>query len=304
MEAEEEEDLGSNFNNIGMEGQIQNQPKSDAKEAEAARRPAIRTMKSDVQELFKTTKPSLLQIIGQEGQSSRPSLAAKKGWALYLLAGAVALAAIAAGIFYFFPSAPAEEAKKLVPPAPFFAVESARTISAETRNQFINLMQDSAVELERTGTIKRVIAKITNGAEERFLRFADLAEFYLWFPPKTMAARISGPVMLFFYRQDQTSRFGFAARTTDPDRTLFEMLSWEATMVSDFRPVFFHNRPDLVSAPFEDRTFRNIDWRYQKLSQSRDLGIGYAVFPAKNLLVVTTSKEMMETVISRLFSAP
>ena len=109
--------------------------------------------------------------------------------------------------------------------------------------------------------------------------------------------------MAFVYTSEQGRRFGLAMETIDLDRTFLDLLSWESSLLADFLPLFFNQKPEAVITPFEDRTFRNIDWRYQKLSQAGDLGIGYALFPAKNLLVITTSKESMETVISRLFSA-
>jgi hypothetical protein len=66
--------------------------------------------------------------------------------------------------------------------------------------------------------------------------------------------------------------------------------------------MFFDERTDTIVAPFEDRTYRNIDWRYLKLSQAKDLGIGYGVFPASNVLIFTTGKEGAETTINRLFA--
>ncbi len=81
------------------------------------------------------------------------------------------------------------------------------------------------------------------------------------------------------------------------------MLSWEPGLLRTFTPFFFDEKVNSVIAPFEDRTYRNIDWRYLKLSQDKDLGIAHAVFPAGNILIITMSKEAMETTINRLFDA-
>ena len=82
---------------------------------------------------------------------------------------------------------------------------------------------------------------------------------------------------------------------------LRDFIQWEPLLPIAFRPFFFDEKPEGLIAPFQDRSYRNIDWRYIKLSEEEDLGIGYAIFPAKNLLVVATSKETMEIVINRLF---
>ena len=67
--------------------------------------------------------------------------------------------------------------------------------------------------------------------------------------------------------------------------------------------LFFGDEIKPLTSNFEDRTYRNIDWRYIKLSQEKDVGFGYTVFSAGNILVVTTSKAAMEEAINRLFDA-
>ena len=80
-----------------------------------------------------------------------------------------------------------------------------------------------------------------------------------------------------------------------------DFISWENSLLSDLQPLFFDQKPDVVIAPFEDRTYRNTDWRFLKLSSEKDIGIGYTIFPAGNILILTTGKEAMETTINRLF---
>ncbi len=271
------------------------------------RKPGIRTMKTDVQELFRNTKPGLLDLVGQEVKTSlKTESSSKKRTNLLTFALVIGALLAIGGLAYVFlsPAVVPTEVKKVAPPLPLFATESSRTLSVapQERDLFWSLMQDSYKETERSGTVKRLLIKLTNGPQERYATMADLAEFYRMTPPKAFFDRVNTPIMPFIYTGQEGNRFGLVAKTTDLDRTFLDMFNWEATLLADFLPLFFDQKPEAVITPFEDRTFRNIDWRYQKLSSQKDIGIGYALFPAKNLLIITTSKESMETVISRLFT--
>lgn len=295
-----------------MEGQTQNQQKPAIDETRPVRNPAIRTMRSDVQELFKTTKPSLIQIIGKEAEASKEVYRSenKRNYkTLAITAGALAFLASVAGVFFFlYPFRASDEeiipAKPMLP-LPYFAVETARTISmgAKDRALFLRLFTDSYKEQERDGQVKRIVIKLQEGERERFADLHDFFEFYKITPEKNFLGRLSPPLMVFIYYGGDGNRIGLIIKTNNPDRTLADMLAWESSILSDFRPLFFDEKPETSIIPFEDRIYRNIDWRYQKIFDGKDLGIAYALFPAKNLLIITTGKEAMETVINRLFDA-
>ena len=273
--------------------------------------PAIRTMKSDVQRLFKTAPPSVAQMIGKIGPANTATKRQTKIIGIYLWLGIMLVLLLAVGgtAYYFrallFPPAPATEIKKAVPPAPFFATESSRTITiAQTdRQQFLKLMQDAMKELEREGTLTRILVKFIDTPGERFVQINDFLGFYHITPPEYFVKRIESPLMTYVLTSNEGTRLGLAMRTTDTHRTLRDMLDWEPKMMEDFRPLFFDKQIVPVTSVFEDRSYRNIDWRYLKLSADADIGIAYTVFPAGNVLVITTSKGLMETVINRLFGA-
>lgn len=272
------------------------------------RRPAIRTMKSDIEEMFKTVKPSLVKIVGQEAAvaRSREERVGAKRYYTIALAGLAVLVLLAGGAYVFlYRETPAVSTPpKLVTPAPFFATETSRTISVKVqdRAQFIRLVEDSMREQEREGTVKRIIIKVQDGEHERFATFADFFGFWRIVPPRNLLAQTEPPLMVFIYYGKDGSRIGLATKVRDLDRAQGEMLLWESTMLRDIQPLFFNVKPDTILALFEDRTYRNIDWRYLKLSQGFDFGIGYVTFPARNIMLLATSKEAMETVISRLFA--
>lgn len=293
----------------------QRQPNQNS---QAARKPVIRTMRTDVDEFFKTAKPSLGSMITQSQamaslEERRPSRI--PAIIIFTVIGIVVLAGGAFFLNQFLSGTPSggtsgsgpskSAAQKLALPAPFFASETSRTITANIgdRPGFARLMADSMQEKERDGTVKRIIIKVKDGPQERFATMSDFFDFWRISPPQSLTDRIDGPVTVFIYYGAGGSRLGFSARTRAPDRTLADMLAWEPGLLPAFTPLFFDEKITSVLAPFEDRTYRNIDWRYLKLSQDRDLGIAHTIFPAGNFLVITTSKEAMETVINRLFDA-
>lgn len=269
---------------------------------------AIRTMKSDIERLFKTTPLSVAQMIGKSGSTNPRIKKNARIASLYLVLGVmvVILLIIASGAYYFwnsiFPPPSATEIKKATPPAPFFATENSRTIEVGQRDhqQFIKLINDSMQEFERDGTTKRILIKFSDTVDQRFADIADFFDVYHIIPPQGFLKRLSSGLMMFVYTSSGT-RLGLAVRTTDPTRTMRDMLDWEPNMLVDLKPLFFGQQLAPVTATFEDRSYHNIDWRYFKLSSNTDTGIGYTIFPAGNILVITTSRVLMETVINRLF---
>lgn len=273
--------------------------------------PAIRTMKSDLDRLFKTAPPSVAQRITKPGYVNPATQKAHQNAGVYVILGVILVLLIAtgSGLYYFwdsiFPPPAPIEIRKAIPPAPFFATESSRTVDIPKtdRQRFIKLMADSMKEFERDGTMKRILVKLSDASGEYFINMRDFLDFYQIVPPENLAKRLSANLMIFVYSASSGTRLGFAIKTNDANRTLRDMLDWEPSMRVDFTPLFFGVKLAPVSLTFEDRSYHNIDWRYLKLSSDTDIGIGYGVFPAKNLLIIGTSKELMETTIGRLFDA-
>lgn len=271
--------------------------------------PAIRTMKSDLERLFKTTPPSVAQMITKPGYINPATKKAHRNAGVYVVLGVMVVLILAGGggLYYFwgtlFPPPVPIEKIKAIPPAPLFATESSRTIdiSSTDRPQFIKLMADSMKEFERNGTMKHILVKLSDASGEHFITLRDFLEFYHITPPEGLVKRLGANLMVFVYTASSGTRLGLAIKTNDTSRTLRDMLDWEPDMRTAFNPLFFSVRLAPVSLTFEDRSYHNIDWRYLKLSSDTDIGIGYGVFPAKNILIIGTSKELMETTISRLF---
>lgn len=289
----------------------------EALQQQAPRKPAIRTMKSDAEELLKSGKQSLVQIIARSPEPLPLTLRSPKRigrGAILTFAAVILLAGVGAAlIFSGGRTAPGDVAtqeqtpgagQRLVPPPAYFATETSRTITVkkQDRAEFLRLMQDAWREQEREGTIKRLAIRVQDGPQERFITPEDFFGLWRITPPAALTRRLDPNLMVFIYHGESGNRLGLAVRTREPERTFADMLSWESSTLATLTPLFFDERPELIVAPFEDRTWRNIDWRYLKLSAEKDLGIGYAVFPAGNVFLLTTGKEAMETAINRLFA--
>jgi len=270
-------------------------------------------MKSDLEDLFKSAKPSLAQVIGASRPLPELKPRVRKTSYLIVVLPIVSLLVVGGLTALYFrtgrtPASSGQTEPPTPPPRPapaYFATETSRTITVkkQDRSQFLRLMEDAWKEHERQGTVKRIAVNLQDGPQERFATPADFFSLWRLAPPSGLTERLDPNLMVFIYYGASGNRMGLAARTREPERTLAQMLSWETSLVASAAPLFFDERAETVVAPFEDRTWRNIDWRYLKLSQERDLGIGYTVFPVGNVLIFTTSKEAMETVINRLFDA-
>lgn len=282
----------------------------------AVRKPAIRTMRSDAEELFKTTKPSLMQMIGApQDAAPRRESSRRKSVAIFAAVAGLLLLLGGGGWWYITRGANptgAAQTTKTNPRAtprtahhPLFATESSRTVTVKKQDRaaFLRLMQDTWKEQEREGTVKRIILMLQDGPQEYPATLADFFELWRIRPPASLAGRMDQNLMIFMYQGRTGNRLGLAARTREPERAFADMLSWEPSILVSITPLFFDERAEALAVPFEDRTYRNIDWRYLKLSQEKDLGIGYAVFPVGNIFILTAGKEPMETVINRLFDA-
>ena len=289
----------------------------------ARARPAIRTMKSDAEEIMKTEKPSLIKIAA--GATRRPifpgaPVPQKRRIPLVMIgaiiAGLILLAGIGFGVWYAYgtwvtPAKPTDsdiimpDQTRLAPPTPYFATETSRTITIKKtdRAEFARLMADTWHEKEREGTVKRIIIKIQDGPTERFATLGDFFEMWRIAPPQELVDQAGGSLMVFMYAGATGNRIGFAVRTDEPERAFAHMLRWEPSLLAQATPLFCDERAGSILSIFEDRTGRNIDWRYMKLSQDKDLGIGYLVFPVGDVFVFTTSKEATEATINRLFDA-
>lgn len=274
--------------------------------------PSIRTMKSDMDQLFAKGKPAVAQMAGRAGEHVPVVRKQAQRAGIYLVAGLILIlfllfggaAYMLRGYWWklaFGPQTPTSQATE--PPAPFFTTESSRTVTVrgDNRTQFLLLMEDALAEVEREKSMKRIVIKVEDASGEKFADLEDVFSLYRIESPGLLLDRIGDPLMTFVFYGEDGSRLGFAAGVHDQDRAFRDLLFWEQTMVNDLAPIFGTKALTPLTSAFEDRTYRNIDWRFIKLSREKDLGIGYTIFPAGRVFILATSKTMMERVIDRMF---
>lgn len=273
---------------------------------------SIRTMQTDVAEFLQKKKSSFTQIAGQEiaARPTRPQSAPTPDiktrlirWGIrgfFLLFSLLAIGGLIS-LFISPVPRPAPEPEAL---RPFFATEKERGAAARTADpkSLTRVLDDIYAERGRSNTITRIKIILEDGPIQRPLVLRDFFSLLGIHPRSpTFLERMEGSVMPFFFHARDGNRFGLAARTRDPDRTLRDLILWEPTLADNLRPLFFGER---IQSPaqivFEGRIFRNIDWRWLPLSPDKDLGVAYAVFSADQLMILTTSQAGMETTLTRL----
>lgn len=298
---------------------------------EKSLRPAVRTMSSDIDELLKTSRPTAAQMIGKATplpEYALPSVSQSgrrhRGPLLILISAILVVCGlIGGGVWYFLPTTQTSSGVgtstgsigagapqtpitpvHIPPPPPLFNTDASRTITIpdNDRSVFLKLVTDTLQEPEKPGTIKRILVKLQKGKDERYATAAEFFDLWHIAPPQNFLQHIDPVFMFFVYYGADGPTIGFVTKTRDPNRTLSDIFFWEQSLISDLAPFFFQEQIKQPDPPlFEDRTSSNTDWRYIKLSGKKDLGIGYMIFQANRLVVFTTGKAAMESIIKRFY---
>lgn len=284
---------------------------SDAQRKE----PAIRTMQSDIAEYMKQEKPSVVQILTkqEEYRLEKPPEEGKRPLPVIsiIMIGATALVFLsAAGLisyWYFFSSrhdqAPLPETMiPAAPPPPIVTEKTETRVIQETASSLRETFNSIARVQEETGSFKRIILQTKN--PNGVIRFVTVSEIYQALgvtPSQQISDSLAGWPFIAIHFSTEGPRAIFAAESQSRDRAFAGMLAWENALQRDWEVFFLGESSPPSIVPFADKTFRNLDYRFLEIKQG--LGIGYFIFPPKNLLVIATSEETIHTAIDRLFEA-
>lgn len=272
--------------------------------------PNIRTMKSDVSEFLASTKPSLIQMLTSQVEAERaPQEEYPKTASFMKTLGLLGiLLALGAGGYlgyrYFQPSEPGEAGTLI--PQPFFSVDKSVTI--EYRGPAANLagkIAENSRLAERQGTLKRLVVLGTSGDKSKAfqLNTEDFLKAAAIEMPPGISAALSNPTMPVYYWGKSGSRLALIIKTSDPERALEALLRGESGLAGQWANLFLGEMPTVRIVPFEDRVYKNINYRILPLDAERDLQIVYGIFAAKNYLIITTSEEAFKIILNRLFQA-
>lgn len=274
-------------------------------------------MESDAQELLRGGKLTLADILGKtlrnsaRGHAHDASSATSHYMRIATIAGGAFLSiALLAGIgaFFFIRSSPdvtpPEEKREERAPL-FFRVNFSESIAAraEERVQFMRNLESLAKKPEIPQAITQIIVTQDDGSENKLATLHDILTLFRVPLLDQLILPRDKPPMTFLYYGGGGGHIGLIFAPQDADRAFSSFFARERSLALDFAQAFFGEEVESALAPFQDFTYRNIDWRYQAISQEKDRGIGYGIFPARGLFMITTSKEAMEETINRLFEA-
>lgn len=270
-------------------------------------------MQSDVERLFSESKPPLASIMnwGRETSHAKQYAALQtvphKPKAVFFIAFSLTMFVLASVFGYWFFFMRIKPAVKPTPaattPPPLFFTEQVATAGGTLENKvfLLQTIESAVLSSAPEGSFAYIPVKLRKEEGEYFVGAEDFFALYGIQPPPDFFLAHESFIMPFVYYSAEGPRFGFLMKSRDPKRTLQNMLIWEPSLFKNMFPLFFKETPNAVVAPFENKTFRNIDWRLLKLSDTKDIGIAYAIFPAKKALIVTTGQDAIETVINRLY---
>ena len=272
--------------------------------------PSVRTMESDISKYMKTEKPSIITLLTRRKAGEFKTGPRKKSPFLKIAAGSIILFSLLGilgyyGVRYFsidFQGQP--EPSPINTGAgnatPYLSSEESQSIVIQDGQDPLLSIRTIAETPSRFGTLRTVEMIIENG-KTRLMTFKDLMRLLDASPPSDMEFVTAPLIQPFLYFADQRPVFGTLFAISDKDRTLQDMLSWEATMVRDLNGYLLGRPAEIAISFFEDRIHNSVPYRFARLSFSEDLGVGYAIIPkSKNLLLITTSEEAMRVLIARI----
>lgn len=285
----------------------QNQPGGSERNPD----PKIRTMKSDIDEYMREAKPSLIQIVTKQVETTPRPLEPERAPfpiknLMVIMAGILILGAAGLLGYRYFTTRPLETIQvEIEEKIPGSIISTEKT---EVHNITPNLgglqkaIYGAADITERTGSFKRLVIKIkTADGKSRLMSASDLYDTLSIRPPAQLRDSVSGSLFVYVYYSGAGPRAVLIAPSKNTSRTFAGMVDWENAMQRDLEILFLGKSVNPVIAPFIDKTFKNIDYRYINIAS--ELGIGYFIFTARDYLVVTTSEEALQLVINRLFEA-
>ncbi|MBI2054675.1 MAG: hypothetical protein HYT39_01095 [Candidatus Sungbacteria bacterium] len=285
------------------------EPTADQNSKESEKRePNIRTMKSDISEFLASTKPSLVQILTTQVEAERAAEEenpkARQTARIFAAVGIILIVGTLGyiGYRYFRPSS-SEEAGTLIP-QPFFSVDKSITVEYKTGKSLMPSILDNAKVVEGRGTVKRLVVLETSADKKvsqlntgSFLKAMGIEM------PSGIYPALADTLMPLYYRGEFGTRLALVIKTYDPARAFDQLLRNEPELANWWSAIFLGENIPTRIVPFEDRVYKNISYRILALDATRDLQIVYAVFPAKNYLIITSSEEAFRVIINRLFQA-
>lgn len=267
----------------------------------------VRTMRSDIAEFLKTTKPSLLEL---GVRSSEPGMrrSARTALALKILGSAIILGVLAGGGFLAYQTlTPPPPPTPIAPPPP-----APRSLMFFESGEEVTILRAAhelgqALEADRyasaPGEFHRIVIRVLDEAGIRQVLGAQ--EFFALLaasPPNGFLALVTEPPQFFTYSSAESGpALGMLVAVRDPIEALGALGTWEPRLGQELELLFAVRSTTSAANAFAGAAYRNIPYRFRKLDPERDRGIGYSAFPASNIVLLAASEEALKRTIDRIF---
>lgn len=290
--------------------------------------PIIRTMHQDIAELKpKTTEPlkpitpPIAVPLPQRFSPAKTPQVLPKNFFKIIFAGLIAvlfLALIGGSVGWYFKYQPAlPRIKKLEAPESFIRSEKNTVIELATLNEktIRQAVQNETVSLEKN-TFKEIyfkksfaeqfcrFGKCVNVSREKFIASKDFFQALEIRAPESFFESLEPEFNILIFNQNDQPRRGLIFQSRDLEKTRFALETWP-DIINDLA-FLFEGIPIGIEAkaqPFKDGLYQNISFR------SIDLGgfnssFDYFFFPAKNIVILSSSGDLTRELINRLLGQP
>lgn len=269
---------------------------------------AIRTMKTDTQELLGKEKVSFLDMFGKENPPSY-----RRGYApprrtnstivrtiVFLFLAVAILGAAGSGIYWYINNKNNTVVKKdPTPPRQFLNIGSDLIkIQKNDRTGLLQELKSKQTASSGGGEYRAVSMALFDFGVQPYL--ANPKEFFEMLqetPPGTLLASFTGRWNIYMYGGNMILVF----ETNDQEKTNGSMVGWEQSVGRAFAP--FIGIIDSGTHEFQDSIIKNIDARVAQLSESNNTSVGYAIVRGK-YLIIATSETSLRTTIERFIAGP
>jgi hypothetical protein len=274
--------------------------------------PKLRTMKYDAANYLKDKNVSFLDLVDKEEtrkESDNFSYKPRRPEHLWLTIVIGLIVVVFLGIlgymaFQVFLKAPPPVGIDTDPPPAYVATDGRDifTIRENDRAGLYDKLRASRNDRLPSRSIKQFVVKLENF--EGATRYAKLSEFLPLLgaqPPSDFSANNKDKFNVLLYYPPTGTDIALIVEPKDVEQARTQMIAWERTMILDLNKLYLDAEVPATVNPFQDAIIKNIDARVLTITPTATLS--YAIF-AQKYLVISTTKEFLEVLISRLMIAP
>jgi len=171
---------------------------------------------------------------------------------------------------------------------------------ADQENLLLGQLNSVINEEQATSTIKRILVKIIDKQEERYIDLNTLILALNINIPENILSAIAGDYTLFLYKQDEGSRLGIVIEMGESETLVQDLNDWENTIIDDLNQLLLTE--DILNAhseEFGDKIYNETYIRYMNFPTPA-LTLDYGIVSGN--LIIATSRESMFMVIDKLLT--